>query len=64
MLTVLAVMVPPVSVILPDELSVTVPMVPAPASKLPFTFSVPALTLSEKVEPLPADEAPRVTAPV
>jgi hypothetical protein len=61
-LTVLAVMVPPVFVMLPEDDRDTVPMVPAPASRLPLTFTVPAPTPREKVDPFPAAEAFRLTA--
>ena len=54
--------VPPVLVRLPDEDKETVPIVPAPAARLPLMFNVPAPTVSPKVEPPPADEAFKVTA--
>jgi hypothetical protein len=61
-LTILAVTVPPVFVRLPEEVRDTVPIVPAPACKLPLTFNVPALTFNENVDPFPAEEALRLTA--
>ena len=48
---------------MPEEESVTVPIVPAPAAKVPFTSSVPAPTVILNVEPLPADEGFKLTAP-
>ena len=61
-LTVLAVMVPTELVRAPEEERLTVPMVPEPATRLPATSRVPALTLREKVDAFPAEEAPRETA--
>ena len=62
MFTVLAVMVPPVLLWLPDEVRETVPIVPAPAARLPATFKVPDPTVNPKLDPLPAEEAFNATA--
>jgi len=61
-LTVFAVIVPVGFVKAPDETSVTDPIVPTPAARLPCSFSVPLLTFSTKEKPLPADEAFSFTA--
>lgn len=61
-LTVLAVIVPTVLVRLPEDVRETVPIVPAPARRLPLTFNVPAPTPSENVDPLPAADALSATA--
>lgn len=56
-----AVIVPPEFVRLPDAVSVTFPMFPLEAARLPLTFKLP-LAFSTKLELLPAEDAFNVTA--